>query len=167
MKKLIVGLEKDWVVFLFGVIGLLLILFPEPLTDAAPILLGAVLLLRGLAGAVILWRYPKEEIKPGKIVLYLVLGIAILHHTADSIGVIGAIWAMVSLNEVAEEINEAVENRRFSAFRMIMSVVSIVLAVMLLFDPFEHFATHVRVLGLEMLVSVFVRRHNIRKGETG
>ena len=38
---------------------------------------------------------------------------------------------------------------------------STVLAIMLLFDPFEHFEMHMRILGLEMIVSIFQRRHNI------
>lgn len=161
MKKLIIGLDKDWLAFLSGLIGILLIIFPEQLTNITPWLLGSMLLVHGITSAVVFFKYKDENSDPGAIIIYVVLGTAILVHNSDAIGVIGAIWAMISLREVAEEITEAYKEKHFSVFRVIMSIISVALAVMLLFDPFEHFSLHVRVLGLEMLNSVFVRRHHI------
>jgi hypothetical protein len=46
---------------------------------------------------------------------------------------------------------------------MIASAITVAFAVMLLFAPFEHFAFHVRILGLEILSSVFVRKRKIRQ----
>jgi hypothetical protein len=37
-------------------------------------------------------------------------------------------------------------------------IISVVLAAMLMMDPFEHFNMHVRVLGLEIISTVFIRR---------
>lgn len=163
MKKLIVSLDKDWLAFLSGLIGILLIIFPEQLTTIMPWLLGITLVLHGITGAVVFFKYKDQNSNPGAIIIYVVLGAAILVHNGEAIGVIGVIWAVLSLKEVAEEITEAYREKHFSVFRMIMSLISVALAVMLLFDPFEHFEFHVRVLGLEMLSSVFVRRHNIIK----
>ena len=165
LKKMIIEMEKDWIAFLFGVVGVLLILFPNQLMHVAPVLVGTGLVLRGLLNLLILWRYPNEKLNPGKIVLYLVLGAAILRNAADSIGVIGVIWAMLSLNEVEDDINEAVKNHHISVFRTVMVVITIALALMLLFDPSGHFALHVRILGLEMLASVFVRWHESAEDE--
>ncbi len=164
MKKLVIGLQNDWLAYLFGAMGILLIIFPETFTGATPYMLGIGLLVKAVIGIISVVKYKKEtKAKAGNIVIDVVLGCAILFHNANAIGAIGAFWAMASLHEVAEEITEAFENRKFSLFRMIASAITIALAVMLLFAPFEHFAFHVRILGLEILSSVFVRKRKIRQ----
>ncbi len=164
MKKLVIGLHNDWLAYLFGAMGILLIIFPETFTGATPYMLGIGLLVKAVIGIISVVKYKKEtKAKAGNIVIDVVLGCAILFHNANAIGAIGAFWAMASLHEVAEEITEAFENRKFSLFRMIASAITIALAVMLLFAPFEHFAFHVRILGLEILSSVFVRKRKIRQ----
>ena len=97
----------------------------------------------------------------GRTVLFLVLGAAILYHGDESIGMIGSIWAMLSLLEVAETIDEAAAEKHITALRCAAIIVSTALAVMLLFAPFEHFTTHVRILGAELMVSIFTRRRNL------
>lgn len=161
MKKFIMGLEHDWIAFALAVVGMLLIIFPIQLTVEIPFMLGAGLLVHAVISTIMYFKYKDKEVKIGKVVIYAVLGISILHYNGDAIGAIGGLWAMMSLYEVGEEINEMTEEKRFSVFRIIMSAISITLAVMLLFDPFEHFTTHVRVLGLEIISSVFVRRHQL------
>ena len=91
-------------------------------------------MLNGLASGFVCWRYRDAGAKPGRAVLFLALGISILLNSSEAIGVIGAIWAMISLNEAAEEINEAAENKHFAPLQAVMTVISIALAVMLLFD---------------------------------
>ncbi len=161
MKKLIIGLDKDWLAFVSGVIGVLLIIFPKNFVILVPWLLGITLLLRAVTSVIILLKYKDQKINAGSIVIYAVLGMVILVHNAESIGVIGSVWAMISLKEVSDEITQSYCEKHFSVFRLVVAAVSVGLAVMLLFNPFEHFEFHVRVLGLEMLSSVFVRRHNI------
>ena len=75
----------------------------------------------------------------------------------QSLGVIGVIWAMLSLEETAEEINEYYHTRQFSLGRLIWLVITVVLAILLMHDPFEHFVFHMRILGLEMIATAFVR----------
>ena len=161
MKKLIVGLDKDWLAFISGLIGVLLIIFPRNFVILIPWLLGITLLLHAVTSFVILLKYKDQKINAGSIIIYAVLGAVILIHSAQAVGVIGSIWAMISLKEVADEITQSYVEKRFSVFRLVVAAVSVALAIMLLFDPFEHFEFHVRVLGLEMLSSVFVRKHNI------
>ena len=161
MKKLIVGLDKDWLAFISGLIGVLLIIFPKNFVILIPWLLGITLLLHAVTSLVILLKYKDQKINAGSIVIYAVLGAVILIHNSEAIGVIGSVWAMISLKDVADEITQSYLEKHFSVFRLIASAVSVALAVMLLFNPFGHFELHVRVLGLEMLSSVFVRRHNI------
>ena len=164
MKKLIIGLQNDWLAYLFGIMGILLIAFPETFTGATPYMLGIGLIVKAIVGIISVCKYKEEtKAKAGNIVIDVVLGCAILFHNANAIGAIGAFWAMASLHEVSEEITEAFENRKFSLFRMIASGITVTLAVMLLFAPFDHFSFHVRILGLEILSSVFVRKRRIRQ----
>lgn len=169
MKKFIVGLKNDWIALLFAVIAILLIIFPMEFTAAIPYMLGLVLIVDGIAGIVMLCKKRSTRLTPGAVVIAIVLGAAILFHKADAVGPIGAIWAMVSLFKVAEEITQSVENKSFSAIQVIVSAGTVALAVMLLFDPFEHFAVHVRILGIEMLLYVLLRAYTLKagKGVTG
>ena len=90
--------------------------------------------------------------------LYVILGAAILYYREDSLGPIGSIWALFTLVEVAEEVNEAYHHRKMpSVISLLIVVASTALAIMLLFDPFEHFSFHVRILGIEMVLSIFAR----------
>ena len=165
MKKFIVGLHNDWIAFLFAVMGILLIIFPKEFTGIVPYVLGIGLIIKGVVCIVAIVKHYETDtdIRAGRIVMYLVLGSAILYHNAEAIGPIGAIWAMMSLNEVSEEITEDFENHSFSLVRSIFAVITIALAVMLMFDPFEHFSVHIGVLGAEMISSCFIRKRGGKK----
>ena len=161
MKKIIAGLQEDRLVYIFAVVGLLLVAFPTRLTKVAPILIGSFLVIYATASFVIYMRYKENAVNPGKAFVYLILGAAIMHQKGDAIGVIGSMWAMISLFEAAEEIDEEVKRKEYSVFRFVSIALSTFLAIMLLFDPFEHFELHMRILGVEMVLSIFERQHKI------
>ena len=164
MEKIILGLKNSWIALAFLVMGILLVIFPEQAMVAAPYMLGLGLIIKSAIGVIALIKYKNDtKVKAGDIVVDAVLGSAILYQNATAIGPIGAIWAMASLKEVAEEITEAFENKEFSLLRMIFAIASIALAIMLIFNPFEHFAFHIRILGLEMISGFFTR---LRKKES-
>ena len=143
---------------LFGIIGILLIVFPEQLRMAIPYMVGAALLVYGIICLIHCLRYRDETAEPGFDVMYIILGGAILYHNQNALGAIGSIWALFTLTEVAEEANEAYHYiKKFSLIRLLIGVASVALAIMLMFDPFEHFAFHVRILGIEMVLSIFAR----------
>lgn len=167
MKKIILGLEKDWIAFLFGIVGILLIIFPKQVSAVVPYVLGAGLILLGAVRIIVLIKYKSEaNVRAGDAIIDIVLGTAILYHNSTAIGAIGAIWAMIVLYEAAGEITDAVRNRSYSVIRTTSAIISIGLAVLLLFAPFEHFEFHVRILGIEILAYVFIRKHNILKSKT-
>ncbi|MBQ7623657.1 MAG: hypothetical protein IJS65_00090 [Clostridia bacterium] len=163
MKKWILELEEDWIAYIFAALGLVLIIFPEPLTDAAHYVIGVGLLLRAFAGLFAVLRFHTEEIEPGKLILYFALGAAVIYHKTDSVQLMGFVWAIMALYEVGEEIDEMIREKKASFLQVLVLTVSTVLAVLLLFSPFHHFAFHVRVLGIEMLLSVFIRHTVVLK----
>ena len=158
IREQILDLDNGMQLLLFGLVGLLLIIAPEQLSPAIPYLLGVAMALYGFASLVHCLQYRDDTAQPGFDAIYVILGIAILLNKENALGAIGSIWGMFTLIEVAEEANEGYHLRaKFSPVRLILAVISTALAIMLMFDPFEHFALHVRILGIEMILSVLVR----------
>ena len=93
------------------------------------------------------------------------IGAVLLFLKGDSISIIGVVWAMLSLYESAQEIDEFREAKKVRVISIISIVISIGLAVLLMVNPFAHFYTHVRILGLEIIASAFIRGKNVRESK--
>ena len=164
MKKFIQGMEKNYIAAFFAVVGLLLILFPEQLTPFTPYVLGIGLLLRGLVHIILVLYYRDKQFKPGQVILYWIFGAAILCCNSESIGYVGSIWAAYTLLTVAEEINKAWDEKKISALQVITTIITIVLSTLLLVFPYQYFSNYVRRLGVNMVVAVFARARQEKKG---
>ena len=158
MKKWIMGLEEDWHVYIFVVLGLIMIAFPAMVGQAAPYLLGAGAVVYGALNVIISLRHPESTVSLGGGVVRIAVGVILLLQKAESIGILGVIWAMLSLFEVAHEIDEYRETGKIGIVSLISIPAAIFLAALLMTDPFAHFNTHVRILGLEIIAAAFVRR---------
>ena len=157
MKKLIMGLENNRHVYAFVVLGLILIIFPNEMGIAAPYVIGGGLLIYGCLNIVLSLKYPDSAISLGDGVISVVLGGVLLVQRGDSIAILGVVWAMISLHETAKEIDEYRSLKKINLFSIGSSIISIVLAVLLLANPFAHFYTHVRILGLEIILSAIAK----------
>ena len=161
MKKLIMGLQDNRQVFVFAVLGLLLVLFPKEIGTAAPYILGILMVLYGCLNIILSLKYDDDaSLSLGDGVVHIVIGGVLLFQKGESIVLIGLVWAMISLYEAAREIDEFRKERKFTPvqiIRMIGMIISIALAVLLMINPFAHFYTHVRILGLEIIAASLVR----------
>jgi uncharacterized membrane protein HdeD (DUF308 family) len=157
MKQFIRNLEEEYLVIVFLIVGILLILFPAHSARIAPYLLGGSLVLRGSSVVILSFHYKEKSKGPGGMVLYCATGLTFIILGNQAIGIIGVIWAVYSLMEVSEEIDEMWKEGHYSVLHLVLAVISIALAVMLMVDPFEHFATHIRILGLEIITSCLAR----------
>ena len=166
MKRFILNLEKDYLAAVFVAAGILLIAFPEHFSKVAPYVLGGALILHGIVIVVLVLRYKDSHHGPGKAIVYFSMGLTILFLGGDALAIIGVIWAVFSLIEVSDEINEMWAQKKYSVLGLVASAISIGLAIVLMTDPFRHFAVHVRVLGFEILVSCIARRASIMKRES-
>ena len=92
------------------------------------------------------------------------MGLTIMIRRSEATGIIGVIWAVLVLVEVSEEINAMWREKHCSVFHLVLALISVMLAVMLMVNPFEHFITHVRVLGLEVVSSCFARSMDMLRG---
>lgn len=158
MKKVILNLKKDRQVYVFVIVGLLLIAFPKQFAGAAPYILGITALLYAAVNIFISLKYPDAQTSLGDAVIKAVIGLVLLFLKEGSIAVIGVIWAVQSLHEVADEIDEYRETKHIRVVGIISIVISVILAAMLMINPFEHFSLHIRILGLEIISSAFVRK---------
>ena len=157
MRRFFRNLEKEYLVIVFLIVGILLTIFPEPFAKVFPWVLGSGLVLRSILVLILVLHYKDAQHGPGKAILYCAMGLTIMIRGSEATGIIGVIWAVFTLAEVAEEINEMWKEKHFSALYFFSAAVSVALAVMLMVDPFRHFVTHVRILGLEVLSSCFAR----------
>ena len=157
MKKLIIGLKDNRQVYVFVALGIALILFPNAMGIAAPYVIGIVQLLYGILNVIISIRYPDASVSTGSGVISIVIGGILLVQKESSIAILGVVWAIISLYEAAKEIDEFRKEKKIGVVSLISVVLSIVLAVLLMVNPFAHFYTHVRILGLEIIAAAMVK----------
>lgn len=149
-------LKKDLQALVFVILGALLIIFPEELAGVIPYFLAYALIIYAVINIYVGLRYPDSDVSIGDAFLKIVLGFVILFLEDKSIGMIGILWALQSLYEVAGTIDEFISTRRFRPVKCAVAVFITILAVMLITDPFEHFSVHVIVLGLEIIAAALI-----------
>ena len=152
MRDYILNLSNKNISIMILIVGILMVLFPENLSHVFIWALGGAMILRGILVMILCLYYKEGEHGPGKVLLYVVMGLMIMYLKAESINIIGVMWAIFSLKEVSEEIDQMWKEKHVHIFCLLSSVVTVSLAIMLMMDPFDHFSTHVKVLGL-MIIS--------------
>jgi uncharacterized membrane protein HdeD (DUF308 family) len=158
VKFILSNLKKDRQIFLFVALGVVLILFPEKISGYAPYIVGTALIAYALLNIFMELRYPESEISLGGAVVRGIMGIILLMEKEQAIAILGIVWAVLSLNDVGEEIDEYFKSRKFRLVGAVSIVLTIVFSALLMLDPFEHFAFHIRILGLEMIAETFILR---------
>ena len=162
LKDLVGGHTRACICALAGV---LLLLFPNQIVKLVPWVGGIGLILAACLNLAPGIRNARPDFRPGRSVVLLALGVMLLMLKHESLGVIGVIWAMYILHETAEEVNEAWHAKHIHPLRAIWLAVSVVLAVLLMHDPFEHFVFHMRVLALELIGTAVDHWNARRKNE--
>lgn len=168
IKFLLSNLKKDRQAYLFIALGMVLIFFADEITPYAPYIVGVALIIYAILNIFLELKFPESEISLGGAVVRGVMGIILLLETEYSIAILGIVWAVLSLNDVAEEIDDYRKTHKFRIVGAVSIVLSIIFSALLMLDPFEHFAFHVRILGLEMIVETFIHRREgrcIQQGE--
>ena len=158
MRSFISNLKKDKQVYVFVALGIVLILFPDRIAEYAPHIVGVALILYSVVNISMELRFPESTISLGDAVVRGVLGVILLLETSQAIAILSIVWAVLSLNDVAEEINDFYRTRKFRLIGAVSIVLTIIFSAMLMLDPFGHFVFHIRILGLEMIAETFIRR---------
>ena len=160
MKKFLhsFNLNKDHVALIYALLAAILLAVPERVASVLPQIIGVVMLAYALINLLMVIFINTSETEIGDSVLSGAVGLVVFLQGESAIVTIGVIWAVLSLSETAEEMNGTFRDKSYNAANMAGYLVTIVLAVLLMFDPFEHFHMHIRILGAEMLFSVLMRR---------
>lgn len=163
MRDYIHNLSNKNISIIILIVGILMVLFPENLSHVFIWALGGAMILRGILVMILCLYYKEDEHGPGKVLLYVVMGLMIMYLKARSINIIGVMWAIFSLKEVSEEIDQMWKEKHVHIFCLLSSVVTVSLAIMLMMDPFDHFSTHVKVLGLMIISTTLAKTAGLIK----
>ena len=163
MKKLFGKIENIVVLIALTVFGVLLIAVPQHLVKVVPYVMGGGLILYGIVNLVMIFKSGDRQAKPGRQLIFLVVGLVSLLQRNGALATIGVLWAILTLLDCAEEINEFYETRELHPFALLWMLVEIVLSVMLMHDPMEHFVFHMRILGAEFIVHSILRLTALKK----
>ncbi|SDY68051.1 hypothetical protein [Lachnobacterium bovis] len=165
MKKLLVFLNKNDQAYIFCLIGLICIVFAENVALFSPFLIGVIMTFYGGINLLIeiILNGKSFELRIGDNLIMIILGIILLVEVENTLAIMGILWAFISLKEIGEEIDEMLSERCFSKLRILVCVISTIFAIMLMVDPFHHFIFHIRVLGIEMILDVFMIKRHQRK----
>ena len=152
---------------LIPLLGLVCVFFSRHLTKILPLLMGSAMLI---VGGLRLWHSLRDKEyltletnrAAGAVVLF-VMGVVFLRAKGDALGLMGTTWGLIGLTKSVEEINlvlyQLAHQEKF-LLRALKAGVTLLLAIILLFDPFESFSHHVIILGFELVItSVKLKRH--------
>ena len=161
LKKYMHSVDYNIYLLIFVFIGILCLCFNHSLTSALPYIVGSAMFIYG-PFHIVIGRYERVHYDMGRCLLFMILGGMILLQGHEALGVMGTIWALISLTNIAEDFNDMYPHH-FRFLECLEIIVSTILALMLLWEPYHHFAFHVRVLGIEMIINALLRyQHNKR-----
>lgn len=155
---------------LFSIIGLLCIFCAEHITSALPYLLGAAMAAAGLIQCVVYIQDRGASAQNASGLSYslvlLIMGVVFVVQGANALGPLGTTWAIIGIRKASKSLERAIAQIRLRQGFFLPAVeflVRLTLALILLFDPFEKFSTHIIILGIELLViSVRLTRPHVR-----
>ena len=144
----------------FLLVGALCIFFPSHVAGVLPFLLGTIMLIAGIVhGAAYLRDKRILEDEPqgiGPDIILAVMGVAFLCAGSEAVGLMGVVWGIIGLRKAAGTIDQALRRMYRHQPALLLAAeaaIRTVLALALLFDPFEKFSSHIVLLGLELILT--------------
>ncbi len=144
---------------LFITNGILCITCADLLQDVLPIISASIAILSGiilLIKAIKEKEYTRLETKDtATAIIMIIMGIAILFNTSNAIYLIGVSWGIYGLVKGINGINTALYNKYHNNKFILITLhasIEIMLAIALVFNPFEKISHHIVLLGIEMIL---------------
>lgn len=144
----------------FIILGIINIIFAGRLREKLPVLIGIASIV---IASVSLTRDIKEKeyarldtMRIPRDLVAIILGIIILLKKENAIPFIAIVWGISGLKRGCKGLNIAVYNKvhkKAFALELIHSTLEILLAILLIFNPFEKLEKHLVLLGIEMIIS--------------
>ena len=147
---------------LFIIIGILVLVFANTLTNNAYLLVGGLMLMYGiedLTVEIITKKFTKDVPKVANNFLIILLGVVSLFLGPEqhfkSLCIIWATWAILREAWEVEEVVLHLKNKVIAIISTIESLAVIVICVFFIFEPtIEHVHIHVILLGIELILEV-------------
>ncbi len=134
--------------------GLLIIIFYEQILSILPYVVGSIMILVNIS-SIITDIFLKEYNHIGYKIGIIMLGIIIITIVSEDFNAICIIWATISIINGGRSliksmlgINESILN----IFSLFLAIVAIVLSIFLILNPENHVATHIILLGIEIIL---------------
>lgn len=144
----------------FFILGALCILFPTHVAGALPFLLGGIMLATGILHGTDYFRDKRflenDSQGIGPDIILSVMGIAFLCAGAEAVGLMGVVWGIIGLRKASTSIDEALRRiyqHRPAVLLTSEAAIRVVLALALVFAPFEKFSAHIVLLGFELILT--------------
>ena len=145
--------------WLFPIIGVLCVLCAKHITVILPYLLGAAMILAGLVRCAVYAQSGAGSDRGAADLSYglvlLIMGAVFVVQGPNALGPLGTTWAIIGIRKASKSLERAVRQARLRRGFLAPAVeflVRLTLALVLLFDPFEKFSTHILILGIELIV---------------
>lgn len=146
---------------LLPLVGVGCLLFPQVAEEVLPYFLGVPMVLSGIGSIVTVAREKDVEAASksvGSVIVLVVLGCVTMVHGAKSTMFIGIVWGLLGLYKAAGEFDEiiaAIKAKEPFIFSLAVCVFELVLAVLLILNPFANIEHHLILLGIELIVYPF------------
>lgn len=142
-------------------VGVGCLVFPQIAEEVLPYFLGVPMVLSGVGSIVAVAR--EKDVEAGKksvgsAIVLVVLGCVTMVHGATSTMFIGIVWGLLGLYKAAGEFDEiiaAIKAKEPFVFSLGVCVFELVLAVLLILNPFANIEHHLLLLGIELIVYPF------------
>nr|WP_260620379.1 DUF308 domain-containing protein [Gordonibacter massiliensis (ex Traore et al. 2017)] len=146
---------------LLPLVGVCCLLFPEFAEEALPWYLGVPMVLSSVGSIVAVVRERDADAgrsSMGSAIVLCVLGLVIIVHGANSTMFIGIVWGLLGLFKAAREFDDIfsdIKHRKPFVVALAFCVFQLVLAALLVVNPFANLEHHLILLGIELIVYPF------------
>ena len=148
--------------FYFIILGVLVFIFHDFLTNHAYILVSMIMLLYGVEDIVerIIRKVNKQNIsRLSSNILIIILGVICLFLNRDTdfvpLCIIWATWAILREEWELEDVINFFHNKLIMVLNILESITVIVISIFFIFSPtIEHIRIHVIILGIELILEV-------------
>ena len=149
---------SQWVLLITGAFC---ILIPEHIVKMLPYLLGGSMALLG-GFSIADWSGKRKDNAAATDLAYglvlLIIGLSFIFQGQKALFPVGIVWAIIGIRKAAHtliRLIDTADHRKPYWYLVIEFCVRILLALLLLFDPYGKFTPHLRILGAELIVHNF------------
>lgn len=150
----------------FPVTGITLFFLGSHITAVVGYLVGGAMVLFGalmMGHALYRKEYRSRETHNTAVALCLLIcGAVVLVRRDDCLSMLGTIWGILGIYFGVEDLTELfyrISHRERFLFLAIETAADLVLSVLLLLHPADHFATHMHLLGIQLIVTSLRSEH--------